>query len=124
MLPIPARWLSTPVMSMVRVGEQAAPTWKLVKRMPSAASLSMFGVSISLPKLPMSPKPMSSASRMRMFGRFAAGGADAGSAAACGAGADSRSEHAAIKVEERAISSVVIQKSALDISCSTSCTLG
>jgi hypothetical protein len=38
-----------PVSRNARVGEHSAVVWKLVKRSPSAASRSMFGVSIVEP---------------------------------------------------------------------------
>lgn len=41
-----------------------------LNRMPSLASLSRLGVSISLPKQPMSEKPRSSATMRRMCGRL------------------------------------------------------
>jgi hypothetical protein len=52
--PTPARWLSTPVSSMARVGEHSAETWKLAKRVPRAANASSVGVAISPPKAPTS----------------------------------------------------------------------
>jgi len=69
-LPSPAIWWSVPVMIMALVGEHAAAAWKLVKRVPSSASRSMFGVLISPPKHPGSEKPRSSARMIRKFGFF------------------------------------------------------
>ena len=69
-LPSPAIWWSVPVMIIALVGEQAAAAWKLVKRVPSFANRSMFGVLISPPKHPGSEKPRSSARMMRKFGFF------------------------------------------------------
>jgi hypothetical protein len=69
-LPRPAISWSVPVMIMALVGEHAAAAWKLVKRVPSSASRSMFGVLISPPKHPGSEKPRSSARMIRKFGFF------------------------------------------------------
>lgn len=60
-----------PVISIARVGEQAAATWNEVKRVPpapSTARASIFGVSISEPKQLQSLKPRSSATMIRKFG--------------------------------------------------------
>ncbi|MNE32401.1 hypothetical protein D3C80_1260120 [compost metagenome] len=54
MLPRPAWWLSVPLSSIERVGEQVGAAWKLVRRTPSLARASRLGVSISPPKLPRS----------------------------------------------------------------------
>ena len=77
MWPIPAAWQLSPVSRMARVGEHIGLTWKLVKRTPSAARRSRFGVEISQPKQPMSLNPTSSTSTNTMFG--APGGAVGGS---------------------------------------------
>ena len=53
---------------MARVGEQVAATWKLEKVTPRRARLSMWGVEISLPKAPISPKPQSSATSTTILG--------------------------------------------------------
>ena len=71
-LPTPARWLSTPVNNMARVGEQEAAAWKLAKRVPRSDSALRCGVSISPPKAPRSVNPQSSATSTTRLGRPAA----------------------------------------------------
>ena len=59
---------------MARVGEHDAATWKLEKRTPCRAKLSMCGVAISPPNAPTSLNPQSSATSTTMFGRAGGGG--------------------------------------------------
>ena len=54
------------------VGEQLIEVWKSVNLTPRSASASMFGVLISLPKLPRSDQPMSSTIMSSTFGRSSA----------------------------------------------------
>ncbi len=52
----------------MRVGEQSAVVWKLLKRRPPAASLSSVGILIGPPKALDCPKPMSSSRTTTTFG--------------------------------------------------------
>ena len=52
----------------MRVGEQSAVVWKLLKRRPPAASLSRVGILIGPPKALDWPKPMSSSRTTTTFG--------------------------------------------------------
>jgi hypothetical protein len=69
MFPNPATWLSVPLSIIEREGEHVALTPNCVNRTPTEAKASMLGVRISLPKLPMSAIPASSATMSKMFGR-------------------------------------------------------
>src|SRR6202044_4191261 len=65
---MPGTGWSVPVSSIDRVGEQAGAEWKSVNRIPACASRSRLGVSISLPKAPISENPRSSATITRKLG--------------------------------------------------------
>ena len=49
MVEMPVRWLSTPVSSMAREGEQSGEERYCVNMAPEVASASMFGVAASPP---------------------------------------------------------------------------
>ena len=49
---MPTAWWLRPVSRHARVGEHREVTWKRLYRSPPAASPSMVGVSMSLPKQP------------------------------------------------------------------------
>ncbi len=66
---MPTEWWLRPVSSAWRVGEQSAVVWKRVYLSPSAASRSKVGVLIGPPKALEAPKPQSSISTTRTFGR-------------------------------------------------------
>src|SRR5207247_2330211 len=68
MAPALLTWELRPVRSAVRVGEQSAVVWKLLKRRPPAASLSRVGILIGPPKALDWPKPMSSSRTTTTFG--------------------------------------------------------
>ena len=61
-------WWLRPVLSALRVGEHSAVVWKLLKRTPPCASLSIVGVRIGPPNVLGPPKPMSSISTMTTLG--------------------------------------------------------
>jgi hypothetical protein len=46
---MPLVWWLRPVRRQERVGEQSAVVWKFARRTPSAATASMFGVSMNEP---------------------------------------------------------------------------
>ena len=60
--------LSFPVSNVDRVTEQTGDAWKFENRTPAPASQFLFGVSISEPNAPKSPKAVSSPTHKRMFG--------------------------------------------------------
>ena len=67
-LPKPSECGLRPAIRLARDGEHRAVVWKLLKRRPFSPSLSMFGVSISPPKLPTWANPTSSRRKMMTFG--------------------------------------------------------
>ena len=71
MEPVLTVWWLRPVFSALRVGEQSAVVWKLLKRSPLFASRSIVGVRIGPPNVLGPPKPTSSISTITMFGALA-----------------------------------------------------
>jgi hypothetical protein len=70
--PVFTVWWFRPVFSALRVGEQSAVVWKLLKRRPVSARRSMVGVRIGPPNVLGPPNPTSSIRTMTTFGAFAA----------------------------------------------------
>ena len=66
--PVLTVWWFRPVLSALRVGEHSAVVWKLLKRRPDAASMSIVGVWIGPPNVLGPPKPTSSINTMTTLG--------------------------------------------------------
>ena len=66
--PVLTVWWFRPVLSAFRVGEHSAVVWKLLKRSPDAARISIVGVRMGPPNVLGPPKPMSSMRTITTFG--------------------------------------------------------